>query len=609
LPTLDPATLPHDFPRQFIHADADLGDWPTIEKIFNELQNRPLESQAGLEKWLKDWGEFDNALDEEGSLRYIRMTCQTDDPEIEKRYLEFLEKIAEPSKSLYFDLQRKYWACPHRKTLPDNYFFLFNRSVENQLALYRAENIPLETELDKLSQQYQKLSGSMTVTYEGKEQTLQQMTRYLEMIDRPKREEAWYLTAERRLKERDAFEDLFDQMLKLRVQIAQNAGFKNYRDYMFRRKERFDYGPEDCEAFHESAEKTIKPLVHKIQEKLAKKLNLFPAPGGSHPQPHFPPHSTPSERMRIVREISDSTLRPWDLLVDPAGRPPLKPFTQTEKLVEGCGKILDQVDPDFGRNFQTMKTLGLLDLDSRKGKAPGGYQAQLEEARLPFIFMNSVGRNDDIRVLLHEGGHAMHSFASKTIPFSPYRHAPMEFCEVASMSMELMSYPFLSEFYPDPKDAARSCADHLRDVVTLLPWIATIDAFQHWVYTHPNHSREERSSYWVGLRQRFGGIEDWSGLEEFRATLWHKQLHIFEYPFYYIEYAIAQLGALQVWMNFRKDRKEGVRLYKQGLAVGGSKTLPEIFKSAGITFDFSPKMIEPLMLEVEKELEKFEKVS
>jgi oligoendopeptidase F len=607
---LDPKTLPHEFPRRFLLANADLGDWATVEKIFNELQNRELASQAELEKWLKDWGEFDNALDEEGSLRYIRMTCRTDDPGIEKKYLEFLEKIAEPSKPYYFNLQKKYWACPHRTSLPENYFSLFNRSVENQLALYRQENIPLETELDKLSQQYQKLSGSMTVTYEGKEQTLQQMGRYLEMTDRTKREEAWRLTAERRLKEKDGFEDLFDQMLKIRVKTAQNAGFKNYRDYMFRRKERFDYGPEDCEAFHESAEKTIKPLVHKIQEKRARKMGLSIAgPDGAPAHPNFPPGSTPSDRMRIVREISDSTLRPWDLSVDPEGRPPLKPFAQTEKLVSGCETILGQVDPEFGKNFKTMKDLGLLDLESRKGKAPGGYQSALSEARLPFIFMNAVGLDDDVRTLLHEGGHSMHSFASRAIPFSPYRHAPMEFCEVASMSMELMADPYLGEFYGDPKEAARSVLKHLENVIVLLPWIATIDAFQHWIYTHPAHTREERSAYWVGLRKRFGGIEDWSGLEEVRASLWHRQLHIFEVPFYYIEYGIAQLGALQVWKNFRKDKKEGVRLYKQGLSVGGSKTLPEIFESAGIHFDFSLRMIQPLMEEVEKELERLEKVS
>ncbi len=575
---LDPKSLPHEFPRAFVPASSNLGDWASVEPLFNELQTRSISSQAGLEKWLRDLGELEDVLDEEGSLRYVRMTCKTDDPEIEKAFLEFLEKISEPSKPKSFALLKKYWNCPFRTSLPEKDYALFNRSVENQLALYREENIPLETELEKLSQQYQKLNGALTVHYDGREQTLQQMGRYLESTDRKTREEAWSLTAERRLQEKDAFEELFEKMIKLRVQVAKNAGFDNYRDYMFRRKERFDYGPQDCEAFHESAEKTIKPLVEKFLKRRMKKMGL-------------------------------SALKPWDLSVDPDGLPPLKPFEKTEKLVLGCENILRKVDPQFGDIFNNMKKLGLLDLESRVGKAPGGYNTTLSETRLPFIFMNSVGLDHDVRTLLHESGHAMHGFISRSIPFSPYRHSPMEFCEVASMSMELMADPFLGEFYADPKEVARSAVRHLEDVITLLPWIATVDAFQHWIYTHPGHSREERSAFWVSLRNRFGGVVDWTGLEEIQASLWHRQLHIFEVPFYYIEYGIAQLGALQVWNNFRKDRKEGVRLYKQGLAVGGTKTLPEIFKSAGIRFDFSLKMIEPLMEAVEKEMEQLEKIS
>jgi len=581
MPLLDPKTLPHDFPRSYLSPGTSLGEWTSVEPLFRELEQRPLDSPKALEKWLQDLGEFESALDEEGSLRYIRMTCDTEDAQIEKAYLGFLEKVSEPSKPRFFALMRKYWECPHRVPLAKFQgmdLTLFDRSVENQLALYREQNIPLETELEKLSQQYQKLNGSLTVTYEGREQTLQQMGRYLESTDRAKREEAWRLTASRRLRERDAFEGIFETMLPLREKAAKNAGFPNYRDYIFRRKERFDYGPKDCEAFHESAEKAIRPLVHRIQKKRAERMGL-------------------------------SALRPWDLSVDPRGLAPLKPFEGVEALAEGCERVLRQVDPEFGENFSSMRRLGLLDLESRKGKAPGGYQSSLEETRLPFIFMNSVGLNDDVRTLLHEGGHAMHSFLSRRIPFAPYRHAPMEFCEVASMSMELMAYPYLSGFYPDPKDAARSCIRHLEDVLALLPWIATVDAFQHWIYTHPGHSRKDRSDLWISLRQRLGGVEDWGGLEEERRSLWHRQLHIFEYPFYYIEYGIAQLGALQVWRNFRKDPKEGVRLYKKGLAAGGSLTLPGIFEAAGIRFDFSLGMIEPLMGEIEKELESLEKVS
>jgi oligoendopeptidase F len=578
MPALDIQKLPHEFPRQYVPKNIDLGHWPSIALIFDKLEKCSIQSLKELEQWLENFNELETALDEEGSLRYVRMTCQTDDPNIEKNYLEFLENISEPSKPRYFALLKKYWENPYRISLPKKEYFLFNRSVENQLTLYREENIPLETELEKLSQQYQKLSGSMTVHYENREQTLQQMGRYLELPDRLKREEVWRLVAERRQKEKEGFERLFGQMLKVRVQIAKNAGFENYRDYMFRRKERFDYGPTDCEAFHESAEKTIKPLVIQIQKKRAEKMSLV-------------------------------SLKPWDLSVDPEGLAPLKPFEQTEQMVNHCQSILGKVDPEFGVHFQKMRDLGLLDLESRKGKAPGGYNTTLSEARLPFIFMNSVGLDGDIRTLLHESGHAMHSFASRLIPFSPYRHAPMEFCEVASMSMELLADPYLDVFYPSPREAARSVRKHLEDVILLLPWIATIDAFQHWIYTHPNHNQEQRSDYWIQLRHRFGGIEDWSGLEEIQRTLWHRQLHIFEVPFYYIEYGIAQLGALQVWKNVREKGAEAVQAYKRGLAVGGSQTLPEIFQSAGIRFDFSLKMIEPLIDAVQKELNQLESVS
>jgi oligoendopeptidase F len=578
MPLLDTKKLPHEFPRRYVPEGMDLGHWPSLERLFGELQNRSLASLTDLERWLEDLQELEEVLDEEGSARYVRMTCQTEDPQIEKKYLEFLETVSEPSKPRFFALLKKYWENPFRPSLPEKTYRLYNRSVENQLSLYREENIPLETQVEKLSQQYQKLSGSLTVHYENKEQTLQQMARYQESTDRAQREETWRKVAERRLKDRDAFEELFDQMLKLRVAIAQKAGLSNYRDYMFRRKERFDYGPQDCENFHESAEKAVRPLVLEIQKKRAQKMRL-------------------------------ESLRPWDLSVDPEGLPPLRPFETTGQLVEGCHQILNQVDGEFGTNFQKMREWGLLDLESRKGKAPGGYNTTLSETRLPFIFMNSVGLDGDMRTLLHEGGHAMHSFASRSIAFSSYRHAPMEFCEVASMSMELLADPYLKVFYPTPREAARSARKHLEDVILLLPWIATIDAFQHWIYTHPHHSREERSDAWVALRLRLGGSEDWSGLEEVRRSLWHRQLHIFEVPFYYIEYGIAQLGALQVWKNVREKGREGVEAYKRGLAVGGSLPLPEIFESAGIRFDFSLKMIEPLMEEVQKELQRLEALS
>jgi oligoendopeptidase F len=486
-----------------------------------------------------------------------------------------VEQVEPQAKPRQFNLARLYVGHPLRPQSPRSRYEVFDRDTQAQVELFRPENVPLETEEAKLSQRYQKLIGSLAVTFRGEEQTLTRMGRYLEEPDRAVRQEAWELVAARRLREVDQLEEIFEQLLEIRQRIARNACFDNYRDYAFRRLGRFDYTPEDCLRFHEAVEAEVMPVIHELQAERRRQLGL-------------------------------PTLRPWDLSVDPLNRPPLRPFEQVEQMVSRTQNIFGQLDPELAEGFNRMRQLGLLDLDNRKGKAPGGYQSTLAEARLPFIFMNAVGLQRDVETILHEAGHAFHALAAREENLYAYRSAPIEFCEVASMSMELMAGPYLGEFYADPKDAARSTISHLEDVIILLPWIATIDAFQHWIYTHPGHSRQERAGYWLELRKRLGGMEDWSGLEEIQSTLWHRQLHIFEYPFYYIEYGIAQLGALQGWKNFRKDKSEGVRLYKQGLSAGGTQTLPDIFKSAGIRFDFSLKMIEPLMDEVEKELERLE---
>ena len=564
--------LPHDYPRRYLMESFDAGDPASIALKFDELQTRSVENTATLQRWVEDWMELGDAMDEEGSLRYTAMTCATDDPALEKAFTEFLEKVSEPTKPLSFRLLRKYLDHPLRSSLSAS-FDLFNRSCENQAALFREANVPLETEEDKLSQNYQKISGAQTVQYDGKEQTLSQMGRYLEGSDRKVREEAWRLTTERRLNDKDVLEGLFDQMRELRIRMASNAGFPDYRAFMFKKRERFDYGPAECEAFHQTVEDFVVPVARGIQENRRRKLGL-------------------------------DRLRPWDLSCDIEGLAPLQPFEKSTELSNKVRQIFSSVDPYFGDRFSDMQRLGLLDLDSRKGKAPGGYQTTFHEARLPFIFVNSVGVDGDVRTLLHEGGHAMHSWLSRDIPFAPYRSAPIEFCEVASMSMELLGDPFLDVFYPSPKDRARSIRTHLESVILLLPWIATIDAFQHWLYLNPTHTREERKAAWLSLRRRFGGIEDWSGFEEAQSYGWHRQLHLFECPFYYIEYGIAQLGALQVWRNAEKNRSEGVAAYKRGLSAGSTKDLPGLFEEAGIQFDFSEKTLRPLMAEVGEALRK-----
>lgn len=556
--------LPPYRPRRFVPETVAWSDWSAIEPLFDRLDAAIANAKtcAELERWLIDWAELSAALDEESSRRYIAMSCHTDNAEAEKAYLHLVEHIDPKAKPRQFALERAFVKHPLRSALPRPRYAVFDRDVVNHVELFRPENVPLETEDAKLGQQYQKLSGSLTVNFRGEEKTLVQMGRYLEEPDRATREEAWRLTAERRLQEADTFDRQFDELAKIRASAAANAGFGNYRDYAFKLRGRFDYTPADCERFHDAVESAIVPLLRELQADRKSKLGL-------------------------------DTLRPWDLSVDPQNRPPLKPFENVDEMVARSQRIFDQLDPELAGGFRQMRELQLLDLANRKGKAPGGYQSTLAEARLPFIFMNAVGLQRDVETILHEAGHAFHALATREEDLYAYRGAPIEFCEVASMSMELLGNEFIEEFY-NPADAARARRTHLEGIVGALAWIATVDAFQHWIYTHPGHSHAERDAAWARIHSRFGGEVDWSGLEEVRAKLWHRQLHVFLYPFYYIEYGIAQLGALQVWMNSQHDKAGALASYKRALALGNSQPLPELFAVAGCKFEFSEATVLPL---------------
>jgi len=617
--------LPAYKPRNFVPPNIDLGDWSQIAPQCDQLEARAAgcKTATDLERWLLDWSELTAALDEESSRRYIAMTCHTDNPDAEKAYLHFVENVEPQLKPRQFALEKIYIAHPCRSKLlqfndaPSSHpsppvgekvaegrlrgkdggrYEVFDRDVKNHVELFRPENVPLETEETKLSQQYQKLSGSLTVRFRGEEKTLVQMGRYLEEPDRSLRQEAWELVARRRLREAEKFNEIFDQQIKLRQQIARNAGFENYRDFAFRKLGRFDYTPRDCAKFHDAVEKEIIPIVRELQVQRRTQLKL-------------------------------EKLRPWDLAVDPLNRPPLKPFVEVGQMVSRTQKIFDRLDGELARGFRQMQDLRLLDLDNRKAKAPGGYQDTLNEARLPFIFMNAAGLQRDVETILHEAGHAFHALAARDEDLRAYRNAPIEFCEVASMSMELLGNEFIEEFYPTDDvgsrrrttpdaqqcvptklneekslDANRARRVHLEGVVGGFPWIATVDAFQHWIYTHPNHNHAERTAAWLELMDRFGGDVDWSGYEAARANLWHRQLHVFLYPFYYIEYGIAQLGALQVWANSKRDKAKALGDYKKALALGGSRPLPELFQAAGCQFEFSARTIQPIAKMLQEEL-------
>jgi len=563
--------LPRYQPRSFVPEGINFKDSQEVVGLFEKLLQRSINSAKELEQWLNDRSELQAALDQEGSVLYIRMTCQTDDQQRAKDYQHFIENVVPAIKPLDDKLNHKYLEIVKKFPLDKNRFAVYHRGLQSDTDIFRKENVPLQTKVALLSQEYQTLCGTMTVIFNGMEHTLPEMAKYLLDSNRDLREAAWRATGQRRLQDKTKLDEIFDQMLGLRHQIAVNTGFNNFRDYQFRVYHRFDYTPGDCRKYHAAVEKVVIPLWKEILEQRRAGMKL-------------------------------SAVRPWDLEVDPLGQPPLRPFEDVQRLIGGVGEMFIKTDPKLGEQFQEMKKLGLLDLASRKGKAPGGYQSTLAEARKPFIFMNAVGLDGDVRTLLHEGGHAFHALACAHETLFEYRHGPMEFNEVASMAMELLGGEHIDIFY-SPQEVKRSNQNHFGDIVGTLVWVATIDCFQHWIYENPNHTPAQRNQMWLSIRERFGGnFIDWSGLEEFHKNLWHRQLHIFEVPFYYIEYAIAQLGALQIWVNAQKDKPAALAAYQKGLSLGGSRSLPELYQAAGIKFDFSEETIAPLVQAVQREI-------
>ena len=559
-----------EFPRKYIAKGEALDSWGKIEPYFDELHARPLDTGEVLDQWLADFSELLAVIDQVGTDRRVRMTCQTDDAARKAAFLDFVENLEPKCKPRTHELHVRFTRSPAADGLPPDRYSVLARSIRARVELFREENVPLETEEARLVQQYQQVSGAQTVYFDGKEQTLPQLARYAERNDRDIRAEAWKAEAGRRLLDADALEDVFDQLIRLRHKIARNAGCTDYRQFAFKSMERFDYTPADCMAFHDAVERAAVPALRSLQEQRQAALGVDP-------------------------------LRPWDLAVDLKGRPPLRPFDSAFELCQKVSRVFHRIDPALGGQFDEMNTRGYLDLESRKGKAPGGYQANYEESRHPFIFMNAVGMQRDVRTLVHEGGHAFHYYAARHDPLLAYRSCPIEFAEVASFAMELLALEGLDEFY-DAEGAARAKRAQLEGILALFPWVATIDAFQHFLYTNADHTREQRRERWLELHERFGGLADFTDHEEALACSWQRQLHLFEVPFYYIEYGIAQLGALQVWRNALGDRPDAIARYRRALALGGSRPLPEIFDAAGAKFDFSYDTLTPLIDLIHAEL-------
>ena len=547
--------------------------WQEILPHYQELVARPL-SRSNVEAWLEDWSRFEAMLAEAASVANFAYSCNTADPAAEEAQLRFGTQISPQAKEQRTKLQSRLVELGYMRPGLETMLQRF----ANQMQLFNEANVPLFGELSKLTTEWSKLNGALTVEWEGVERTPAQLLPYLESNDREVRERAFRLRAKPYIEQRETLAELFDRMFELRQQVARNAGFDDYRDFMHRDKNRFDYTPEDCVRFHESVEKAVLPAVTRLWNRRRRRMGL-------------------------------DKLRPWDLVVDAEGRKPLKPFDNVNGLVEHAGDVFGAVDPDFRSYFENMATANLLDLENRKGKSPGAFCDTLPFQKMPMIMMNAVGVDDDIRTLLHESGHAFHSFEASKLPLLFQRFPGMEMAEVASMSMELLAAPFIDRDhggYYSEAEARRSTAGLLERAVIFFTHCASVDAFQHWIYTDPKgRDANARDSKWLELRRRFeGDAIDWSGLAAERIARWYQQPHFFANPFYYIEYGIAQLGALQVWRNSLRDHAEAVRQYRRALALGATKPLPELFAAAGARLIFDPdgmrELVEVAVGEIEK---------
>jgi oligoendopeptidase F len=558
--------------RQFLNEDLNIQSWEDLKSYFDDLLAREIDSKEKFERWLNDRSELDAVLEEDLAWRYIRMSIETNNDELASAYTFFVTKIQPELAPLDDALNRKFMDSTFRHDYTDSAHQIYFRSIETQVNLFQEKNVPIEAELNELAQKYGAISAAQSIDYLGETMTMQKASQLLKEQDEAVRQTVFDKMVERRRVDTDSLDELYTQLVTKRHALALNAGFDNFRDYKFQALGRFDYSKEDCFAFHHAIKTHIVPLVKDIQ---AKKLAL----------------------------TGEAKFKPWNTEVDPEGKAPLKPFETGKEMLDGCVQMLGNLNPYFAACLKTMEEMGHLDLDSKAGKAPGGYNYPLYEIGVPFIFMNAVGAQRDLVTMVHEAGHAVHSFLSRDLSLTGFKNLPSEVAELASMSMELLSMKEWGHFYANADELNRAKREQLEGVLKVLPWIAQIDAFQHWVYEHPTHTIAERHAHWSSLSKDFGtGLTDWTGYEDQIATSWQRQLHLFEVPFYYIEYGIAQLGALGVWMNSLTDFESGLTAYQEALKLGYTKSIPEIYETANVPFDFSSERLKSLAAFIQLEL-------
>lgn len=558
--------------RTYVPQDYKITDWNSLETYFKELTDRYIPGIAELIQWMRDRSELESIVSEDMAWRYIKMTCDTSDEVLTKSYQDFVQNISPNIAPYENQLNLKLYNHPDYKNLDKDRFKIYLRRLSREIEMFREENIPLFTELQMKSQEYGAVSGAQTVTHDGEELTLQQAAVLLKDNDRVLRENIYHKISKRRLDDKEKFNSIFDELVKKRHQVALNAGYENFRDYQHDAMGRFDYTPQDCMKFHEAIKEHLVPLMEEFHKERKEELGV-------------------------------SELKPWDLAVDPEGKEPLKPFNGGDDLLEKSIQCFSRLDPFFGDCLKTMRDMKRLDLVSRKGKAPGGYNYPLMETGVPFIFMNATSTMRDMITMVHEGGHAVHSFLTKDLEFNFERGTTSEVAELASMSMELITMDNWDIYFQSEDERNRAKKEHLQDALSVFPWVATIDKFQHWCYENPEHTVKEREENWLRIMNEYGSsIVDWTGEDEVKANTWHKQLHVFEVPFYYIEYAMAQLGAIAVWKNYKENPEKGLEGYKAALKLGYTKTIGEIYEAGHIKFDFSSDYIKELVEFVKSEL-------
>ena len=562
-------------PRKFIVEELKINAWEDIKSYFDNLLNRELNTKVDFEKWLEDRSELDAVLEEDMAWRYIRMSIDTTNETFSAAYNLFITKIQPELAPLDDQLNRKMVDCSFKNEFnTDEAYKIYFRATEVQLNLFREENVAIEAELNKKAQQYGAISAAQSIEHKGEKFTMQKAAQLLKEQDESLRKDVFEKIVNRRREDTEKLDQLYTELIQKRHELAINAGFENFVDYKFQALGRFDYSKEDCFAFHNAIKTLIIPIVKEIQQK----------------------------RLAL---LGKDKFKPWDLEVDPEGKEPLKPFQTGKEMLEGTIGIFDKIDSYFGNCLRTMDEMGHLDLDSKSGKAPGGYNYPLYEIGVPFIFMNAVGAQRDLVTMVHEGGHAVHSFLSRDLKLTGFKNLPSEVAELASMSMEMLTMNYWDAFYPNEDDLKRAKREQLEGILKILPWIAQIDVFQHWIYTTINHTVTERHQYWQQLSTDFGtGLTDWTDFEDQIATSWQRQLHLFEVPFYYIEYGIAQLGALGVWKNSIDNFDKAVSDYKAALKLGYTKSIPEIYMTANVKFDFSEVYLKELADFIQVELKK-----